>query len=395
MATYTILTNELEAITKKINRIAKKCTAAKHPFEFSVGETYTRQFKVKNDGHSLADIFTVSLTDITVDCQFKFSGWTALGRVQRKDGIVQCYFKDPSLIKEYKDTDFHCDHCHKPVFRNSVIILEDQNGQRKTVGTSCVKEFTCGLDGNLIAAYANLSNLLEVECFPFDGTAQDIFDPDKEWFKEKSQHFVESYDIKEIVSCAAYLIRTEGFHSSQEDEATWKYINEFNFKYVSENDNKTAEDAINWIINLSEDELINSYLFNLSSICKAGFCTQRHFGLLASLIVSYEKYLRTLRNNESTKESNYFGNIGDKISIEVELVKTICYESVYGSGYFHLFSDSEGNIFKWSTNKSLNLSDGSRIQDGSKLLLKGTIKDHEEYRNQKQTTITRCKYSLI
>ena len=85
----------------------------------------------------------------------------SLGLVQRKDGIVQCYFNDASLIAQYKDTDFHCDHCHKNVYRNSITVLENESGERKVVGTSCVKEFTSGLDGNIIAEVREYMRVLD------------------------------------------------------------------------------------------------------------------------------------------------------------------------------------------------------------------------------------------
>ena len=54
---------------------------------------------------------------------FKFNGLTALGMVQQKDGIIQCYFDDASLIKQYKDTSFHCDHCHKKFIVIQLLYL--------------------------------------------------------------------------------------------------------------------------------------------------------------------------------------------------------------------------------------------------------------------------------
>ena len=145
MATYTILNNMLDEISKKIKRIVKKCEANNIDYTFNVSNPYT---KIVSAGD---ETFEICLVDLDLDVMLKFNGWTSLGMVQQKDGIIQCYFDDASLIKQYKDTDFHCDHCHKKVHRNSVVILENESGERKIVGTSCVKEFTSGLDGKLIA----------------------------------------------------------------------------------------------------------------------------------------------------------------------------------------------------------------------------------------------------
>ena len=103
--------------------------------------------------------------------------------------------------------------------------------------------------------------------------------------------------------------------------------------------------------------------------------------------------------NHITKKCDKAG-IGYTYSVgepyeNVILLKTICYESCYGTGYFHLFTDDNGNVFKWSTNKALLTDDYHSIDEGTRLSLTGTVKSHDEYRGVKQTVITRCKYSVI
>ena len=402
------------ATTKKINRIAKKCQKANVPFVFNVGKSYDKVIDVKN-ANGDASHYVINLTDIEVNCQFKHDGWTALGLVQRKDGIVQCYFSESSLIKEYSKTDFHCDHCKKHVHRNSVVVLEHENGERKVVGTSCVEEFTCGLSGNLVAAVADLSFALENDCERiakmldtqkcFDG--DDVFDIDAEWSREMNEFLgrcgVQGYDVKKIVACAANIISCNGFKSSQDDEATWKSIPECYdrySKYVTKDDEAEAQKAIDWINSMSEDEFTqSSYLFNLHQITNDGYCTMRHFGLLASLIPSYKKSESKRIQSETKAISNYVGNVGDKFSLSLTYIKTISYETQYGIGCFHFFRDNQGNIFKWSTQKVMEFyikDDGYHTLDyGDTIKISGTIKEHDEYKNEKQTVITRCKYEVI
>lgn len=418
MATYTIFTKDLEATTKKINRIAKKCQKANVPFVFNVGESYDKVIEVKN-ANGDASHYVLNLTDIEVNCQFKHDGWTALGLVQRKDGIVQCYFNDASLIKEYSKTDFHCDHCKKHVHRNSVVVLEHENGGRKVVGTSCVEEFTCGLSGNLVASFADLSFELENDCERIARmldtqkcSNDDAFDIDAEWSREMNEFLNRCgspcYDVNEIIACAANIISTNGFKPSSDIEATWKFIldcyDKYN-KYVTESDKAEAKKAIDWILSMNEDERTqSSYIFNLYQICASGYCTMRHFGLLASLIPSYKKSESKRIQSETKAISNYVGNVGDKFNLTLTYIRTVSYESQYGVGYFHFFMDEQGNIFKWSTNSPMEY--GVKQQDfdntflytldaGAIVKVSGRIKSHDEYRGEKQTVITRCKYEVI
>ena len=395
MATYTILNSMAKDICRKISRITKKCEKNRVPYTFNVGDPYTKIVNVDDK------TFEVSLVDLNLDVMFKLNGWNSLGLVQRKDGIVQCYFNDANLIAQYKDTDFHCDHCHKNVYRNSITVLENESGERKVVGTSCVKEFTSGLDGNLIAEVSEYMRVLEEK----SSDLKSIIDGEKyagEFFESNG---VRTYDVVNIVSSAKRIIDQYGFEPSGSMNATWKFI-------MSEYDRTKVEseaiNAIEWIKSLSEEDVNrSSYLFNLRQIVDAGYCTTRHFGFLASLIPSYRKseYKRLLdAKNSDVKVSEYVGNVGDKISVKVTYTNTHVYNTQFGVSYIHLFMDNDGNIFKWSTGTGLrftvndnhiNHTQQYSLDKGSIVQLSGKIKAHDEYHNYKQTVLTRCKYEVL
>ena len=393
MTTYTLLNCMSEEICKKIKHIVKKCEKNHIPCTFNVSKPYTKLVEINKD-----NTFEVSLVDLDLDVTFKFNGWHSLGMIQRKDGIVQCYFDNSDLIKQYKDTDFHCDHCHKKVHRNSVVILENELGEKKVVGTSCVKEFTSGLDGNIIAEVNDYMRVLKMRGSELNCLIQGEGDADL--FFEK--YGVRTYEVSHIVSAAKRLIDKYGFEPSCSYNATWKFIMD---EYCPPNVEAEATDAIEWIKSLSEDETTKSgYLFNLRQIIDAGYCTARHFGILAALIPSYRKSEYKRLRDANCKSSEYVGNIGEKISVKVKYINTYTYDTRFGSSNIHLFIDDNGNIFKWSTNRRLeftlndnhsNYSQQYFLDKGAIIQLSGKIKDHNEYRNQKQTVLTRCKYDVL
>ena len=53
--------------------------------------------------------------------------------------------------------------------------------------------------------------------------------------------------------------------------------------------------------------------------------------------------------------------------------------------------DSNNRVLVWKTSK--DLSDVAPV--GSTFNIKGTVKEHSDYRNVKQTVLTRCKASVI
>lgn len=89
--------------------------------------------------------------------------------------------------------------------------------------------------------------------------------------------------------------------------------------------------------------------------------------------------------------SQYVGEIGQRVTIEATYVRSAWYEAKSFAGYgtetryIHIFVDADGNKIVWKTGSVFE------IPDGSKVIVKGTVKAHEEYKDEKQTILTRCK----
>ena len=83
-------------------------------------------------------------------------------------------------------------------------------------------------------------------------------------------------------------------------------------------------------------------------------------------------------------ETNYIGNVGDKITLELIQVACFTFESKFGICYINKFKDIEGNVVIWKTSRRV-------ANDGEKVTLKGTVKEHNVFRAEKQTVLTRCK----
>lgn len=92
-------------------------------------------------------------------------------------------------------------------------------------------------------------------------------------------------------------------------------------------------------------------------------------------------------------QSNHIGQVGEKIDTDVILEKRAWFEipSFRGFGtdtmHIYTFRDSAGNALVWKTTK------GIATETGTKVHIKGTIKEHSEYDDEKQTIIIRCKIS--
>ena len=91
--------------------------------------------------------------------------------------------------------------------------------------------------------------------------------------------------------------------------------------------------------------------------------------------------------------SDYVGQIGDKIEVKATYIATARFEVPSFGGWgtdtmcIHMFRDANGNKLVWKTGCGL----GENIEKGMEITLKGTVKDHSEYKEEKQTVLTRCK----
>lgn len=88
---------------------------------------------------------------------------------------------------------------------------------------------------------------------------------------------------------------------------------------------------------------------------------------------------------ESTSE--WQGTVGARIEVEVHIDRRFESQFVITSwkhttSYMYLMTDKDGNKYKWSTSKYFN--------EGEDVKLKGSVKEHAEYKGIKQTVLTRC-----
>ena len=100
--------------------------------------------------------------------------------------------------------------------------------------------------------------------------------------------------------------------------------------------------------------------------------------------------VENLLKEESTSE--YVGTIGDKVELELTIKFIRTFESLYYNGAdtaIIVCEDADGNAVVIKTTTSTKLYDS--IDEENTYTVKGTVKEHSEYKETKQTILTRCK----
>lgn len=103
-----------------------------------------------------------------------------------------------------------------------------------------------------------------------------------------------------------------------------------------------------------------------------------------------------LKASESV--SGYVGEIGQRVEIPVTLAGTYSFtvkvEWRTETRWIYTFKDDSGNVFVWKTSSFLDRETERGLrpyEEGDRLILRGTVKEHSEYKGIKQTVLTRCK----
>lgn len=81
--------------------------------------------------------------------------------------------------------------------------------------------------------------------------------------------------------------------------------------------------------------------------------------------------------------SEFVGEIGERIELTLTVIRAIKIENDYGHSIIHIMEDDCGNVYVWIT-AAKNWS------EGSVKTVRSTVKDHQIYKNTKQTVLTRC-----
>lgn len=96
---------------------------------------------------------------------------------------------------------------------------------------------------------------------------------------------------------------------------------------------------------------------------------------------------KALAATQPQSTSTWIGEVGEKIKgIKVKLINKYSFETRHGMSTVYNFEDKEGNVLVWFS------STIQQVEPGEWYTIKyGTVKDHSEYKDVKQTILTRCK----
>ena len=298
-----------------------------------------------------------------------------LGMVEYTDRAPQVYSEIENLreLVDISQTDA-CDHCHTVRERNKYFFFRE-NGKIQKIGSTCVHEWF-GFDMDAIfSSYQNFVTLAK------------NLDPEEEEFREamKSCNYtpipLAIYSVANVTNNFTAFWDKGSTARRAHDWATSKKQSAFTLNIESV---KKAIESM-WNINAKNDFEFNiiSALFENGELKEE--ISNAHFGV-ASWAIWKAMFAKLEANKSEGKASEYIGKVGDKVVLNGTMKLLSSFDTFYGYAYLYQIETEQG-IAKWfAANECPGIS-----EEGKLVTIKGTVKEHKEYKGVKETIVTRCK----
>lgn len=331
---------------------------------------------------------------VTQGQEIKIQGYKFVGKLEKNVGDTFLYKGSDEVPQSQKEIRI-CQHCNSNRKRKLLYILKNEQDEYITVGKSCLIDYIGHTDAEKIAKYYQ-----EVNSF-FN------IDDDTLFLEEHMSIYDEQPDvfsIDQILRASIVSIENRGYYKTDcEDNMSTKddvynilfsrKEREAELKEKAMDIPKKEIDEIKEIINNMEPT--TSYIENLQLLIRDKFVTYNFLGYAVSMIPTVTREKEKMIVKEKNKKSNYVGDVGEKIELLVSFYREAFYEresrytGKYETVHIYTFVDENNNHIVWKTTAREHFDVGDKIN------LKAKVKEHNEYKDIKQTIITRPTYKFL
>lgn len=270
--------------------------------------------------------------------------------------------------KSWWNIDGHCDDCNDSYSRKkTVMLLNNEDGSYRQIGTSCLKKYLGINCYNVINNYMTIDELVE----------EDVW-VDYDYLPRENK-YVNTQRFLAFI-CDAYT-QFGGYIKDKVVELAFKNARD-NSKQPTDEAVKHADEIINFFKTVDDSDF-NDFMMKIKASVLTTYIGIS--GVLAYAPTAYTKLLTKINEKNTEKLSEFVGNKGDKSEFDVVVTKSIGFDSQFGYTFVNVFNikDTNNQLVWTTTTKSYEV--------GTQLKIKGTIKDHREYNGVKQTVLTRVK----
>lgn len=355
---------------EKFNKVAKRLN--KKEIEY----TFTNN-RIEKD--NINEIIEIEDLTVTVYEELKINDYEIIASINHTyldKNFVKAYKElNKEYISELESVNSYCEHCNSNRKRNMTYIVENiKTGERKQIGKTCLKDYIGHDVIKSITFYDTLDEII-TEIGNIKTEKHDIF-----------------FKINDLLNLVDEEIRENGYHSAKNYYEYGEYsTGMIIYNKILKNLVEGKTIPISHKDYTLEVEIVKNYDTNsdyynaLKTVLQHEYCKIKDIKLLATFFVALKYIKKELNIQQEKKVSNWIGQEKEKIQIKVILKKIVGYATQYGWTNIYIFKDENNNTLTWKTTKETN------FEEGDKLEIKATIKEHLEYNGEKQTSILRVK----
>ena len=333
-----------------------------------------------------------------------YNGWTFLatldwdenaGLITRCAPGVEVVVARDSLVAGW------CDHCKTSRARKATyLVLNQSTGEQVQVGSTCVKDFLGWAGSFTFLSEDEVQAEMDIMWGSDGGSGDRNYSIDTvlavAWAAIKAYGWVPASagDFKMTTKRAVLTFLNP---STRTDRRTGRLEDAELVEAVGAHvDGSTAAAAKVRAFILSDDFNGDSeYVVNMKAVLAAEFVSSRNIGLVASApqtLARFEEKTLARKAAAEGPQSEWFGTKGDKGVLFTGVIEGVRYiDSQWGSTVLYTFRNAEGTVAKWFASSEA-LGDTTVI--GTTVTIKGTIKNHDEFKGVKSTVLTRCKQQV-
>lgn len=286
-----------------------------------------------------------------------------------------------------------CEHCGQNRRRTKVYVVRNPEGEYKTIGSNCLENYT-GIkpEGLWALTYDDLNDIQDDDNWDLRGGPTG------------GTPIVPGKDVLAVAAAAAKV--QGGYKAKWADEPTTVLVKDTLFPWTGMSKERKAvidqvrQEAEHVDVDALRDEIREAvepdgdWGTNVHALLDEEWVSSRHAALLASSISSVERLRAKKRERETTKPG-FIAPVGEKVTgVKARILKLRQSTNYYGyretvSEMVRLQTD-DGHIVTWWASSPTGFDEGDDVT-----IQRATVKDHETYRGEDQTIITRAKLELV
>lgn len=398
----TLPSFRLEALEAALRKLGKK--AAKLGCISPTFRVVAERMVNVAESDKYPEMVSYSDVEIAYEVLAVAGGWKFLASIEtvdRVDGVARNRVNGPGLSDEvakgYITVEQKCDHCGHNRKRNQTYIVQNEAGEVKQIGSTCLQE------------YMGVDPASAVMGLGFDAAIKEIGEDDEKWGGGRNGPRV--WALADVAAIALSLIAKNGFVSAAQAEfgamvKTGSDMLSFLVKgvpalskwyaEVEPSDANKAAAAV--IVERLNARILNDYRtapgkldgfsFKLGLVLNRGFADYKDFQLFAAAVNREAGDMAKAAAPKSQIRNEWLPGaaIGSKVEVKATISMVKGLETAWGSSTLVKFVTEEG--FPITTFYSGNAQE---FNAGSKVTVKGTVKRLEDGKFGKQTLLTRVK----